>query len=559
MAESKDKKNSKTQNSFADDLDLMLNLDDTSEQQVDHLIDDDEAIDRLLMPDAFEDEEQKESELTDIDKMIADKVEKDDKAAEDFDEFGDDADYFIPDFQLKPDVKEAIDKDETALLDEPEREHNVELTESSEEAVIDEFFDDAQVKYDSNAEFPAMDKEEVEQMAEIDEFGDDTEQVNTDNADFILADFDISADDTDDGLEDEVEFAKPGIATKSGDELSSAIHEKFDEELVSETSDSTLSESEVVTADLDEDQSQVSGFLTEAELESLQVQLTEKLAEVNLQLNELKKQQTQLRQDIQQKGSQDELVECQENLNTLKTEQRKVKRNVDTLLSQKPVVAYVAIAIAIIALVVGGGLGFQGYIAKLQLKQIADFLGKIQEQVNAAPATEAAETEALRKQLDELALSNSTNATQLAEFSKLIHGDETDASLSGLNKRFEKLNDQDMQMGAAIESLQNKVAALEKGKHAATAKSNVKKQPVVQENWAVNLVAYKQDWYAKRKAEEFGDKGVPAIVNKVVSKGETWYRLVVDGFKSQYEAAAYAARIKKTLNLDSVWVAKVNK
>jgi hypothetical protein len=42
----------------------------------------------------------------------------------------------------------------------------------------------------------------------------------------------------------------------------------------------------------------------------------------------------------------------------------------------------------------------------------------------------------------------------------------------------------------------------------------------------------------------------------VEAKGEAWYRLSVDGFESQYEAAAYAARAKKMLNLDSVWINK---
>ena len=78
----------------------------------------------------------------------------------------------------------------------------------------------------------------------------------------------------------------------------------------------------------------------------------------------------------------------------------------------------------------------------------------------------------------------------------------------------------------------------------------------MEENWAVNLIAFKQDWYAKRKAEEFASTGVPAKVSKTESKGENWYRLSVDGFKSQYEAAGYAAKVKKTLNLDSVRVTR---
>ena len=117
-----------------------------------------------------------------------------------------------------------------------------------------------------------------------------------------------------------------------------------------------------------------------------------------------------------------------------------------------------------------------------------------------------------------------------------------------------------MQIGAELESLQTKVSALEKSRVIAAvpvAKPEPKKPPVVIENWAVNLIAFKQDWYAKRKAEEFAAKGVPAKVSKTETKGEVWYRLSVDGFKSQYEAAGYAAKVKKSLNLDAVWLTRI--
>jgi len=557
MAESKRTKKPKTPDSFADDLDSMLNLDESSDQQV-GLIDDDEAIDRLLMTDAFDEEEPKEAELSDIGKLISGEVEKNDKAFEDYDEFGDDADYFIPDFQLKPDGSDAISKVENTLLDEPERENDTNPTESDSVEEVDEFNDDAPAI--TNIFEPSREmSDELEQMTEIDEFSvNDTEQASHNHGDFLIDDFDISADDIDEPLEDNRNVTESKGSSTSSEVQSVAFDEPVEDELVSDVDDSTLAESELVKSEVGDDERQVSAEFGISELENLQVQLTEKIAAVSGQLDELKKQQIQLRHQIEQKGNQDELAECLENVDTLRTEQRKVKRAVDMLVNQKPVSAYVANALAIIALVVGGGLGFQGYIAKLQLAELADFLKALQEQVNAGPTADTAEKEMLRKQLDELALSNSVTSNQVAELSKVIHGDENDGSNSGWNKRLDKLNDQDMQMGAILESLQNKVAALEKGK-TSVATTSVKKKPVIQENWAVNLVAYKQDWYAKRKAEEFVSKGIPAQVNKVLSKGETWYRLVVDGFKSQYEAAAYAARVKKTLNLDSVWVAKNKK
>ncbi|MCK9394472.1 MAG: SPOR domain-containing protein [Methylobacter sp.] len=94
-----------------------------------------------------------------------------------------------------------------------------------------------------------------------------------------------------------------------------------------------------------------------------------------------------------------------------------------------------------------------------------------------------------------------------------------------------------------------------------TAEKVVSKQEPVKERkpetpgkWGVNLVAFKQEWFAKSKAAEFARQGIFAEVIPVHEKNTTMYRLRVGGFKSKQEARANTDRIKKTLNLDSVWV-----
>jgi hypothetical protein len=87
-------------------------------------------------------------------------------------------------------------------------------------------------------------------------------------------------------------------------------------------------------------------------------------------------------------------------------------------------------------------------------------------------------------------------------------------------------------------------------KKAKKARANAK--PIA--DWTVNLVSFKQDWYAKKKATEFKNKGIPVEIAPVVVKGDQWYRLRVTGFKTKYEAGSYASRAKKALNLSSVWV-----
>lgn len=92
------------------------------------------------------------------------------------------------------------------------------------------------------------------------------------------------------------------------------------------------------------------------------------------------------------------------------------------------------------------------------------------------------------------------------------------------------------------------------------AKAVVKEEPVKVKieaapgKWGVNLVAFKQEWFAKSKAAEFAQQGIFAEVIPVNEKNATMYRLRVGGFKSKADANSNTARIKKALNLDSVWV-----
>ncbi|NOT11340.1 MAG: SPOR domain-containing protein [Methylococcaceae bacterium] len=73
-------------------------------------------------------------------------------------------------------------------------------------------------------------------------------------------------------------------------------------------------------------------------------------------------------------------------------------------------------------------------------------------------------------------------------------------------------------------------------------------------DWSVNLIAYKQQWYANSKADEFKKKGIPVDIVPVTLNKVTWYRLRVGGFNDKNDASAYAGRVKKALNLNSVWV-----
>lgn len=574
MAQSKNDKNQKPRDSFADDLDSMLNLDGAAGQEV-GLLDDDEAIDRLLIGDDFASdslEENASSQFDDIDRLIDDDANKAGKIPPDFDEFGDDFDDLIADIQINPKQTKDDDPEAMAPLDH--------LNVAEAEETASDLVGDIEIPPEREPGLPEIEIEAdaanniLETMAEIDEFADDGDPFSAGNADFLMADFDISVDD---------EFAAdddmPAISSDLPMESEAVIQDE-DALAVEPEGDPLTAElvpAEQALADANGiDSGEAAETLNTVEAEKPDVAADEApepkdskpavdyaalIAGLTAQINDLVKQQALVKHEMQLKCGKDEVASVADAIDTVKNEQKKAKRHIDTLNNKKPVSAYVANGIAVAALLVGGGLGYQGYVAKSQVTQIVDYLGKIQTQINAGPTADAAEKEMLRKQLDELSRANSVASEQIAELAKSMQGQGGEGKPAGdLSKQLVDLNNQDMQMGAMLEALQAKVAALEKNKAPApAAKPEPKKPPVVEENWVVNLVAFKQDWYAKRKAEEFAGKGVQAKVAKAESKGETWYRLSVDGFKSQYEAAAYAARVKKTLNLDSVWVNKQKK
>ncbi|MDD5632666.1 MAG: SPOR domain-containing protein [Methylococcales bacterium] len=106
----------------------------------------------------------------------------------------------------------------------------------------------------------------------------------------------------------------------------------------------------------------------------------------------------------------------------------------------------------------------------------------------------------------------------------------------------------------------NKLADLQKNSHPISEKKKLsgtteklnKAKPA--SGWSVNLTAYEDQTYAKRKAAKFIQKGIPVKVIAVDMNKKRWYQLKVGGFKNKENAASYAAKIKKSFNLNSVSV-----
>ena len=76
----------------------------------------------------------------------------------------------------------------------------------------------------------------------------------------------------------------------------------------------------------------------------------------------------------------------------------------------------------------------------------------------------------------------------------------------------------------------------------------------VASGWSVNLATYKQLSDAKRKAAQLLEKGILVKVSAVDINNSKSYQLNVGGFKNKENAVLYAAKIKKSLNINAVLV-----
>jgi len=606
MADSKDKKNEDSSEDFADDLDAMLNHVESSLDESEELIEDEDAIDQLLMDDAFDmAAEGAEDEV--FDSMLVEgggnkkgeKTNSEDTDSEgesdEFDEFDDENDFTNTVSSNKEEGVESAEFDEFAFdgrvglgeeeqsttpknkvnaAVEDEDEFNVEniissastepkgaahveaagLVDSilenalSENAEVNDEIDEIDVDDLIASESQAQeDKSAVVVEAEAEaELADDNS-----NDDFLMADFDISADDGE-------------LLDSDGD---------IEEELPSETADSSeeiehssepgteleLPEGKIDSADLAELKKEVDaqGVVVE--------QTTQDLAQFKPVIDELKAQMSQLKADNEALKNQiTELITATterekssaEERDTLQKDQRKLKKVVQENETKVPVIIYVVMGIAILALLVGGGLGAIGYGAQTEVESLTELVSSIEEEVEINSAKDpSSDVRELKLNIKELQNKDKGVSSELRDVNKKLDQPNT------LKTVVDDLVEQNDHAQVAIEQLLATVGTLEQQKKVAAVaipKKKVKKvkKAVVKVQWIVHLVSFKQEWYAKRKAEEFEKKGIQAKVEQVKVNGEKWFRLSVKGFKSKYEAAAYAVKVKKTLNLSSVWVAK---
>ena len=462
MADSKDNKNA-SPDDFADDLDAILDNIDLSDNMQDELIDDEDAIDRLLMDDNLEVTGKETAEIQD---------------------------------------KEFVDDNDSVTAEKKEDTFAQSIHETDE--ILE---DNIKAQAGSNTEI------------------DD---------DFLMTDFDLSVDDD--------EFSAPYDIDIKEDIVSSNAEDSDSKDSQPEKNINNVVQQEIETTSLISSQPATEATQSNAIFDELNEQINQLWA-----VNESLKQQIA---EISYSSNQENSVV--EELESLQNEQHKLRKYFNENEGKVPVATFIAIGIAILALLVAGVLGAIDYGAQSDNTDLTELIATLDKKIKIL---------AIKDNSDEINKVNTQISLLIAkddELNKHLEEAKTAFQSSSLKPVVDNLVENNGHNQAAIKQLLAKVETLEKNKFVSSSLTKPKnpKKAVAKVMWVVNLVSFKQEWYAKRKATEFDKKGIPAEVLNVVVKGENWFRLRVRGFKSKNEATAYAVKVKKTLNLSSVWVTK---
>lgn len=513
---------------FSDTLDEMLN--EAESLMKDDDLNEEDIMDQLIMENVFDvaDEEmaklssdpgEQEAEENSIDIDEKSKVENDDFSEA---ELPIDSDENEEPEQSLVDENLVEEEDEFSETDPVTVEKNVAELEEVEEVSVDDLLDSVDESTNSEQQEPleirGLDEgieESLEKNGGVDESKDKNSDVQENlTPDSLMTSFDISSDDN-------FSVSEENVKTEIEVGETSADEEKVDLLLVQNTEEISKASDAI-------DELSVKINLLVEENESLKQQITVLTAHTNQE------------------------VVLVESLDELKKEQKSIKRRIKDSDEKTPILTYVAIGLAGLSLLIGGGLGTIGYGAKTEVEELSELVTTLDEETDALVASSPkVEIDKLNKKINLLETDNLNFSTQLEGVNNTLES-------SSLKPIVDELVEQNGQSQQTIDKLLVKVNALEKRKFVAASVPRKKTKKIVKEiKWAVNLVSFKQKWYAKSKAAEFEKKGVSADVLQVRVKGEDWFRLRVKGFKSKYEASAYAVKVKKTLNLSSVWVTKI--
>ncbi|OGP57539.1 MAG: hypothetical protein A2V65_04355 [Deltaproteobacteria bacterium RBG_13_49_15] len=239
-------------------------------------------------------------------------------------------------------------------------------------------------------------------------------------------------------------------------------------------------------------------------------------------LNEVDESLDQVQHQLSDLQSQ--LQSPSEKLAKLVAKQKELCRNLNEDINKTRRIAYSALGLAVLALIVTGVIGAISLKLQSDVKKLHHTISVLGNEMITLKQDQ--EPSALTQAVEPANGSGEQIAAMKARLDELQHQQEE------ILKRF-------MTLEAPVKSKSTKIS-----KPAAD-------MPKV---WSVNFASFRKEGYAKRKAAEFSLNGFPVQIKRVQVKDEIWHRLYATGFNTKEEASTYAERADRALNLGSVWV-----
>ena len=272
------------------------------------------------------------------------------------------------------------------------------------------------------------------------------------------------------------------------------------------------------------------------------------IEEINDQISRLWDNNEALKRQIDELETPTEQIDSiNEEIYNLQVGQSELGRIIKENEGMVPTITYVAIGLAIVALLVGIGFGAIGYEAGSNVTDLTKLV-MIQEKryANLMAKDSHLGINNINDKINLLIAKNDHLYKQLNKINSSIQSNSLKPVVDDLQLQNQRTQESMEQLIAKVEALENSKIAIKP--------PNKRIKVVANVAWVVNLASTKYERSANRAADEFNQKGVPVEVIKVKVNAENWFRLRVKGFKSKQEALAYGTKVKKILNLGSVWV-----
>jgi len=356
------------------------------------------------------------------------------------------------------------------------------------------------------------------------------------------------------------------FAEDSVDEFAEDLVDEFAEDPVDEfAADEDISEEELTTFDIsddddiDEEEVVVATTVDEQEPEKKEVAAAEPVA--------AKKQSEKQATSVINLGAEkaqderitllaNEITELRKHFNfsdaieKIVNDEKKTKKESENTHKKLKTLSICALVIAVLAIVIGSTVLFFNLQLEGAVEEARNSLLDIEDEMEVRainPNDEKIKT--IQARIKELQDTLDASAKEIDLLIADISNDKSQATSLNTTMKTDVT-----QLSDKVVVLETELESVKKARSARKVVSKAKSKARKPREWVVNLVSFKQRWYTDKKVESFKQQGIPTEVVTTEVKGEKWFRIRAVGFYSKSAAQDYADKVKRVLNLGSVWV-----